>query len=198
MFVNSLLAASLLGSGACKSAEQPEEHLHDSPAMKMAPIPEDAYYIAADVQFMQGMIAHHGQAVVMAKMAPTHGANAQLLLFTQKIDLSQRGEIEIMERWLYERGQPVPDSLAHEHMNMPGMLTAEQLKQLDAAKGKEFDKLFLVLMIQHHEGALKMVADLQATPAAMQDFLLHGFATDVDVDQRAEINRMYQMLEAMG
>lgn len=161
-------------------------------------IPAGARYIVADVQFMQGMIAHHGQAVVMAKMAESHGANAQMLRFTQKIALSQRAEIRLMQNWLDERGQAVPDSNAHEHMMMPGMLTAAQLKELDAAKGKAFDKLFLVYMIQHHEGALKMVADLQAAPFSMQDALLNGFATDVDTDQRAEILKMHTMLDAMN
>jgi uncharacterized protein (DUF305 family) len=142
---------------------------------------------------MQGMIAHHAQAIAMAQMAASHGANPQLLRFTLKIDLSQRSEISIMQQWLRERNQHVPDSTAHQHMAMPGMLTAEQMKALDASRGAAFDKLFLELMIQHHEGAIKMVADLFAVnPSPEPD--LFGLATDIDFDQRAEIEKMYEML----
>jgi uncharacterized protein (DUF305 family) len=179
-----------------------DEHSHPTDSamsigMAEPVIPEGAMYIAADVKFMQGMIAHHGQAVVMAKMAASHGANEQLLRFTQKIDLSQRGEIELMQHWLYEAEQEVPDSSAHLHMVMPGMLTVEQMQELDSASGKNFDRLFLLYMIEHHEGALTMVEELQTTPLSMQDPLLSSFATDIDTDQRAEILRMHQMLNEM-
>jgi uncharacterized protein (DUF305 family) len=165
-------------------------------------------YTAADVQFMQGMIAHHAQALVMAAMAPTHGASAQVALFCRKILLSQRDEIELMQGWLRERGETAPDpSDPHAHhamdmdmsmgdhaMLMPGMLTAEQLAQLDQARDTTFDRLFLTFMIQHQEGALTMVAKLFDTAGAGQTPEIFGYATGVDADQRAEIARMQGML----
>jgi uncharacterized protein (DUF305 family) len=165
-------------------------------------------HTAADVQFMQGMIGHHAQAVVMAAMAPSHGASAQVSLFCRKILHSQRDEIELMENWLRERGERVPDpNDAHAGMHMamdmgkddhamlmPGMLTAEQLAQLDRARDTAFDRLFLTLMIQHHEGALTMVAKLFDSPGAGQTPEIFGYATGVDADQRAEIERMQGML----
>jgi uncharacterized protein (DUF305 family) len=165
-------------------------------------------YTAADVQFMQGMIAHHSQAIVMAAMAPTHGASAQVSVFCKKVLLSQRDEIELMQNWLRERSETVPDpNDAHGHdathmdmdmgdhaMLMPGMLTAEQLAQLGQARDTTFDRLFLTFMIQHHEGALTMVAKLFDTPGAGQTPEIFGYATGVDADQRAEIERMQGML----
>jgi uncharacterized protein (DUF305 family) len=164
-------------------------------------------YTAADVQFMQGMIGHHAQALVMAAMAPTHGASQQVQLFCRKITISQRDEIVFMREWLTERGQTVPDAGgAHAHMNMPGMdmsapqmlmpgmLSAAQLEQLDGARGADFDRLFLTDMIQHHEGALTMVAALFGSPGAGQTAEMFGYATGVDADQRAEIERMQGML----
>jgi uncharacterized protein (DUF305 family) len=163
-------------------------------------------YTAADVQFMQGMIAHHAQAIVMAAMAPTHGASAQVSRFCRKILVSQRDEIELMEDWLREHGETVPapgDAHAHHAMDMgkgdhemlmPGMLTAKQLEQLDQSRGSTFDRLFLTFMIQHHEGALTMVAKLFDSPGAGQTPEVFGFATGVDADQRAEIARMQDML----
>jgi uncharacterized protein (DUF305 family) len=161
-------------------------------------------HTAADVQFMQGMIGHHAQAVVMAAMAPSHGASAQVALFCRKILRSQADEIELMQNWLRERGERVPDpkdphagmdmSMAGHAMLMPGMLTAEQLAQLDQARDTTFDRLFLTLMIQHHEGAITMVAKLFDTPGAGQTPEIFGYATGVDADQRAEIERMQAML----
>ena len=164
-------------------------------------------YTAADVQFMQGMIGHHAQAVVMAAMAPTHGASAKVALFCRKVDISQRDEIVLMQTWLRDRGQAIPDPLAstaHDAMAgmdmgdhamlMPGMLTPEQLKQLDQARDTTFDRLFLTFMIQHHQGALTMVATLFDSPGAGQTPEIFGYATGVDADQRAEIERMEGML----
>jgi uncharacterized protein (DUF305 family) len=163
-------------------------------------------HTAADVEFMQGMIAHHGQAVVMAAMAPTHGASARIALFCRKILRSQSDEIELMQSWLRERGERVPDpndphagmdmSMGHEDhaMLMPGMLTAEQLAQLERARDTTFDRLFLTFMIQHHEGALTMVARLFDSPGSGQEPEIFGYATGVDADQRAEIARMQGML----
>jgi uncharacterized protein (DUF305 family) len=171
------------------------------PGMSMsAPvtIPKGAIFTEADVRFMQGMIAHHAQAIYMSRMAAGHGANPHLLKFTQKIDQSQRAEIKLMQDWLHRNSQSAPDTSSWRTMQMPGMLTADQLKQLDAAKGVEFDKAFLVLMIQHHNGALKMVSDLFATPLAAQDVDVSVFANDVQTVQTAEIGTMEQMLDNLG
>jgi uncharacterized protein (DUF305 family) len=161
-------------------------------------------YTPADVRFMQGMIGHHAQAVVMAEMAPSHGASSQVALFCRKILRSQADEIELMQGWLRDRGERVPDpkdphagmdmSMPGHMMLMPGMLTAEQLAELDRARGAAFDRLFLTDMIQHHEGALTMVAALFDSPGAGQTPEIFGFATGVDADQRAEIARMQAML----
>ena len=158
-------------------------------------IPKGAIYTEADVRFMQGMIAHHAQAIYMSRMAAAHGANPRVLKFANKIDQSQIAEIRLMQGWLLRNSQSAPDTSSWHTMQMPGMLTAEQLKELDAAKGVEFDKQFLVLMIQHHNGALKMVSDLFATPLAAQDVDVSVFANDVQTVQTAEIGTMQQMLE---
>lgn len=155
-------------------------------------------YTVADVRFMQGMIGHHAQAVDMAAWAPTHGAGPRLLQFTQKISISQRDEIGLMRRWLAARGQDVPDDAQARGMMMPGMLTAEQMAQLEAARGPEFDRLFLVFMIQHHGGALQMVDELMKSPGAAQDSDLFRFITDVDADQRDEIYVMSVWLAEIG
>lgn len=169
-----------------------------------ASVRRESRYTAADVRFMQGMIGHHAQAVVMATMAPTHGASAQVALLCRKILRSQADEIELMQGWLRDRAEPVPDptdphagmdpSMPGHQMLMPGMLTAQQLAALDRARGAEFDRLFLIDMIQHHQGALTMVATLFDSPGAGQTPEIFGFATGVDADQRAEIARMQAML----
>lgn len=155
-------------------------------------------YTVADVQFMQHMIGHHDQAIVMARMARTHDASPEVRRLAEKIEISQLDEIELMERWLTERGQAVPTEEQRKAMVMPGMLTPEQLAQLDAARGREFDRLFLEFMIQHHRGALAMVEALFADPAAAQDPDLFRFATDVDADQRDEIYVMQGMLALLA
>jgi uncharacterized protein (DUF305 family) len=165
-------------------------------------------YTAADVQFMQGMIAHHSQALDMCAMAPTHGAGEKVSLFCKKVIISQRDEIQLMQTWLRDRGEKVPDpndKMAHDMpgmkmdadaMLMPGMLTAAQMKQLDAAHGAAWDSTFLTGMIRHHGGALSMVAALFAAPGAGQTPEVFGFATGIDADQRAEIERMQGMLSS--
>lgn len=155
-------------------------------------------YTEADVRFMQDMIGHHEQAIAMARMAQTHGAGEEVRRLAQKIEVSQRDEIAMMENWLRERGQVVPDAEYRRTKHMPGMLTAEQLAELDAARGAEFDRLFLAYMIQHHGGALEMVAQLFATPGAGQDPDVFRFATDVDADQRAEIALMQALLDRLA
>ena len=157
-------------------------------------VPEGAIYTVADVQFMQGMIAHHAQAIHMSRMAEAHGANPRLLRLAQKIDQSQVAEIRIMQQWLVSNGQFAPDTSSWRTMKMVGMISDAQLAELDAAKGAAFDRLFLTLMIEHHEGALQMVKDLFATPRAGQEVDVNVFANDVVVVQTAEIGVMRQML----
>ena len=157
-------------------------------------IPKGALYTEADVHFMQGMIAHHAQAIYMSRLATSRGANPRLLKFANKIDQSQQAEIRLMQDWLVANKQSAPDTSSWRTMTMPGMLTPAQLATLDAARGAEFDKQFLNLMIQHHEGALKMVADLLATPLAAQDVDVSVFANDVVTVQTAVIDTMNEML----
>lgn len=163
-------------------------------------------YTASDVHFMSGMIAHHAQAVLMAGWAPSHGASPAVQALCERIVVGQRDEIVSMQRWLRERHEPVPEpdprgylmpGMDHP-MLMPGMLTPEQLAQLDGARGSEFDRLFLTFMIQHHRGALAMVRELLDTPGAARDGLLFQFASDVSADQLTEINRMTGMLNALS
>ena len=168
----------------------PTTHAHEAVAA-------GADHVPADVHFMQGMIGHHRQAVVMAAMAPTHGASERLRLFAHKIDLSQRDEMAFMVRWLEDRHLAVPDEHARMEMRMPGMLTDEQMQRLDGARGAEFDRLFLTYMIQHHRGALTMVGTLFDAPGGAQEPELFRFVSDVDADQRGEIDVMQQMLNAI-
>lgn len=169
------------------------------PGMPMGHImvPKGASYTVADVEFMQGMIAHHAQAIYMSKMAEAHGANPRLLKFTQKVDQGQTAEIYLMQEWLRRNGQFAPDTSSWRTHVMPGMLTADQLKTLEASRGTAFDRNFLEMMIQHHEGALKMVADLFATPGAGQDVDVNVFANDVVTVQTAEIGLMRRMLSEL-
>ena len=170
---------------------------HAGHAQTKVTVPEGANYTVADVEFMQGMIAHHAQAIHMSRMAEAHGANPRLLRLATKIDQSQVAEIRIMQEWLRSNGQVAPDTSSWRTMKMDGMLTEEQLKELDAAKGVAFDRLFLEYMIQHHEGALKMVKDLFASPRAGQEVDVNVFANDVVTVQTAEIGVMRQMLSQL-
>jgi uncharacterized protein (DUF305 family) len=157
----------------------------------------------SDVMFMQRMITHHAQAVEMTTLLKTRTINEDLKKLALRIELSQSDEIALMERWLRDRGQPVPDRhAAHQHgatstSGMPGMLTQEQLDQLAAASGVDFDRLFLEGMIRHHDGALVMVKDLLATPGAAQDSEIFAFISDVDTDQRMEMERMGMLLKEL-
>jgi uncharacterized protein (DUF305 family) len=151
-------------------------------------------FTAADVHFMQHMIGHHAQAIRMAELTHARGASTAVQRLAQKIHISQRDEIAMMTQWLKDRKQTAPaehDSMA---MMMPGMLTPQQFAQLSAARGADFDRLFLSFMIRHHEGALQMVDELFKSPGAAQDPDLFRFATDVDADQRDEIYVMEGML----
>jgi uncharacterized protein (DUF305 family) len=196
-----LLAAVLVLACSSSRTETPRashdmagHQMTDSGMSMPVDVPKGALYTAADVRFMQGMIAHHAQAIFMSRLAASHHANPRLLKFAQKIDQSQRAEIRLMQDWLRANNQFAPDTASYHTMMMPGMLTAEQVAELEKASGTEFDKQFLVYMIQHHQGALKMVADLLATPLAAQDVNVNVFANDVDVVQTAEIATMQQML----
>jgi uncharacterized protein (DUF305 family) len=154
----------------------------------------------ADVKFMQGMIGHHQQAVEMVALIPTHTTRPDMQLLGKRIDLSQQDEMKMMRRWLEVRGKEVPSEHAM-HMHgatlMPGMLTQEEMDRLTAAKGSEFDRLFLEGMMKHHGGAITMVNELFATPGAGQEVEIFSFASDVDADQRMEIDRMGAMLQAI-
>ena len=157
-------------------------------------IPKGAPYTKADVEFMQGMIAHHAQAIVMSRMAESHGANPQVMKLSNKIDQSQVPEIRIMQSWLTRNKQYAPDTSSWHHMTMPGMLTAAHLNEVDAARGVDFDRAYLRLMIQHHAGALKMVDDLFNSSLAGQEVDVNVFANDVVTAQTVEIGIMQRLL----
>jgi len=157
-------------------------------------IPKGALFTKADVEFMQGMIAHHSQAIVMSRMAASHGANPQVLKLSNKIDQSQVPEIRIMQGWLERNHQFVPDTSSWHNVVMAGMLTPEQLKELDAARGVDFDRAYLEMMIQHHAGALRMVDDLFNTSLAGQEVDVNVFANDVVTAQTTEIGIMQKLL----
>ncbi len=163
-------------------------------------------FTPADVRFMQGMIGHHAQALEMTAIVRAQSQNEGIRALAHRIELSQADEIKMMQDWLTARGQTLPDPHAH-HMAaaggaapmaalMPGMLTPAELAELAAARGPELDRRFLQFMIKHHEGALTMVKDLLATPGAGQEADVFAFASDVDADQRMEIDRMRAALGA--
>ena len=196
-----LATAALLSSACASSGARP------TPAPPAKVGIAAIKHTAADANFMRGMIHHHAQAVVMAKWAPTHGAGADLQRLAERIVVAQQDEIAMMQNWLKEKGEPVPeptpgpmrmtmpDGTTHD-MLMSGMLTDAELKQLDAARGAEFDRLFLTFMIRHHEGALDMVKELFAAPGAAQDEDTFRLASDVFADQTTEIRVLKEMLAA--
>ena len=175
-------------------------------------------FTEADVEFVTGMIGHHAQALIMSDLAPKNGASPQVQVLSARIINAQKDEIALMQQWLRDRGQPVPmvkidglnlmiemaapdgqaehdaHSMHTDHM-MPGMLTQQQLEELAAAFGPEFDRLFLAGMISHHGGAVTMVTDLFAADGAGQDEAVFKLASDIQVDQLTEIARMELMLE---
>jgi uncharacterized protein (DUF305 family) len=196
-----------LATASCQTAS-PDEHppivQPGAPGQPSRTIPASAAtdqsrirYTAADVRFMQGMIGHHAQAIEMTALVPTRTSRDTMKLLAQRIEISQRDEIAMMQGWLRARGQAPPDAHAHHQGGalMPGMLTAEEMAHLAAARGPAFDRLFLESMINHHDGALVMVKDLFATPGAGQDPEIFAFASDVDADQRMEIARMSALLK---
>jgi uncharacterized protein (DUF305 family) len=185
-----------------------------SPARASAQKPPS--YTAADVRFMQGMIGHHAQALAMTALIPTRSSRQDIRMLGQRITVSQKDEIAMMQQWLRDRHQQVPardaqpgrQTMAGNSMNMPGMamsdtlmpgmLTSEQLAELAKTNGDEFDKLFLADMIRHHEGALVMVKSLLGTTGSGQEAEVFRFASEVDTDQRAEIARMNALLDTLG
>ncbi len=157
-------------------------------------------YTGADIKFMQGMIGHHAQAVEMVALVPQRTASDAVRKLAQRIDVSQQDEMQMMREWLLARSQQIPDPRAHHMMGttlMPGMLTAEEMSRLAAANGAEFDRLFLEGMIKHHSGAITMVHELFATEGAGQTPEIFSYASDVDADQRMEIDRMDSMLREL-
>lgn len=195
----------LVGVGACSSAAATTSTPMPNPAPRTVQTSPEAIarvradsarlpYTEADVHFMSMMIGHHAQAVKIAAWAPTHGSNAAVQRLAERVVNAQQDEIITMQQWLADRQKPIPGINDHVHHEMPGMLTAAQLAQLDRARGAEFDRLFLTLMIQHHRGAVAMVKQLFNTTGAAQDQLVFKFASDVQVDQTTEVARMEQML----
>ncbi|MCX5756139.1 MAG: DUF305 domain-containing protein [Gemmatimonadetes bacterium] len=214
-----LWIAVLIVAAACHSAPQTKPIVlasgvgvvgNGSAAMTIALATADSAaraFAPADVDFMQGMIPHHAQAVQMAGWAPSHGARADVQRLCERIVVAQRDEIHMMRRWLGERAQAVPDSTAtrhvmkmggmvHEEM-MPGMLSDEEMAALEKARGVAFDRLFLNGMIRHHRGAIEMVTTLFSHGNAGHDETVFRFANDVVSDQSAEISLMLRMLETV-
>jgi uncharacterized protein (DUF305 family) len=193
----------VIAAAACTTATT-----HQASVSPVVQAPADSgrrSYTAADVQFVAGMIGHHAQAVQMAGWAPSHGASPAVRVLCERIVVAQNDEIAFAQRWLREHNQPVPPADPRGHvmpgmdhpMLMPGMLTPDQMAQLDAARGRAFDRLFLTFMIQHHQGALTMVGQLLAAPGAAENGPIFRFAADVNADQTTEIDRMTRMLDAL-
>ena len=216
--ISNFVVIALVGLGACQAApgpapgQPPASAQAQPPAIVQPGAPGQASAVVSsvpkfndnnftddDVKFMQGMIHHHGQAIAMVAMIATHTKSPELIAMGQKIQLSQSGEIESMKEWLTARKQTVPmlmedgTVMDHGEAPMPGMLTPEQMKALDAARGAKFDEMFLTGMIQHHKGALKMVLDVKAAGGG-NETNIGQFLNEVDNDQRAEIVRMYGLL----
>src|SRR5881296_274117 len=186
----------VIATAACAGAST-----HQTAVSPKAPVPAPA---RADVHFVSGMIGHHAQAIQMAGWAPSHGASPAVRVLCERIVVAQNDEIAFAQRWLREHQEFVPPADPRGHvmpgmdhpMLMPGMLTPDQMAQLDAARGREFDRLFLTFMIQHHQGAITMVNALFGTGAGEQEKVFR-FASDVFADQTTEIARMQKMLAAL-
>lgn len=160
----------------------------------------------ADVAFMTNMVPHHAQAVLFAGWAESHGASRAVRVMCERVVVGQRDEIFTMRNWLRSHGEPMPPAeyvrmrmaMDDDHEMMVGMLTEAQLDELDAARGTEFDRLFLTYMIPHHQGAVQMVDELFASFGGAQDDLVFKIASDISADQTSEIERMQSMLDAMN
>lgn len=223
-----VLLGAVIALDACATsrASGPTFQMGDAGAIARARADSLRYpYTKADIDFMSGMIHHHAQAITISRWAPSHGATPSVQRLTARIINAQADEITIMQTWLKDRNQvpPAVDSAGNVTMGghaghampghdmssmpgmaggampqMPGMLSDAQLKELDAARGTEFDRLFLTFMIQHHRGAVTMVKTLFEAPGAGQDETVFKFANDVEVDQSTEIKRMLSMMLEMG
>ena len=161
----------------------------------------DSSYTAADVEFLQGMIVHHYQAFLMSEMAPSRTNNQTILDLAGRIDASQIDEIDFMENWLTDRGKSIPDPtlMGHSHHHkMMGMATPEQMNKLEASNSTDFDRLYLNLMIRHHDGAIDMVDRLNEFPGSAYDPQLYEFVTDLENDQAVEIERMNGILISLS
>ena len=167
-----------------------------------------ADFTTADVRFMTMMITHHAQALVLSALAPTHGASEPVQTLAARITNAQKDEIATMERWLRDRDQPVPtididgtalrvNGKSVHGMDMAGILTQAQIDELDAARGPEFDRLFLTYMIEHHRGAVAMVDSLFGAEGAAQGEAAFRLASAINVDQNTEIDRMRRMLSTL-
>ncbi len=196
LFVGATALAALAATACVSAAQRPAASIPAAPAPG---------YTVADVHFMTGMIHHHAQAVLMAGWAPSHGASASLRALCERIVVGQGDEIVLIQRWLRDRHEMVPEGDASHDMMpgmehaplMPGMLTPAQLAQLDSARGPDFDRLFLTFMIQHHMGAIAMVNELFGSQGGGERGIVFRFASDVYADQTTEIARMNRMLDAL-
>jgi uncharacterized protein (DUF305 family) len=189
-----LLPFVILACAACAPAVAPAP----SEPVSQSAAPVRRGYVEGDVQFMQHMLVHHAQAVDMTGLVAERAQSDGVKLLARRIERSQDDEMARMRRWLSVRGEALPGAHAHHdpaHTGMAGMATPDEMARLRAASGAAFDRLFLELMIRHHEGALVMVAQLFATPGAGQEPELFQFASHIDADQRMEIDRMRRMLQ---
>lgn len=208
----------VIGAAACKSADTTTKTTSTSDHSEL----EDLYwarvdsarmsFTEADVKFMTGMIAHHAQALIMSRLAPENGANKEVQTLAARIINAQKDEISSMQQWLRDRDQPVPKieieglklmiEIENEpytsFRNMPGVLSREKIQELADARGSDFDRLFLKYMIEHHAGAVHMVENLFDTDGAAQDEAAFRLASDIQVDQRTEIDRMNMMLDELS
>lgn len=193
-----ILLALMLGACAARGPTPGAAEATTSSAEIQGPRHTDA-----DVRFVQGMLAHHGQALVMTALVEERTDTRSLRLLSERIEVSQRDEIQQMVQWLRARGAEVPNwegghgSHSAHHAGMPGILSEAQLARLSAASGAEFDRLFLEFMIEHHRGALTMVDALLATPASGQEVDIFRIASEIAADQAAEIQRMQRLLDAL-
>ncbi|HSJ24552.1 MAG TPA: DUF305 domain-containing protein [Longimicrobiales bacterium] len=199
-----LLAAPLLTLSACATAGSGGAGSADPPLLGAGAIPAPRPYSQADVHFMAGMIPHHAQAVKMAALVPDRSSREDVKILAERMAVAQGDEIALIRQWLADNNEDVPPADATHHvmdhggmqhaMLMPGMLTDEEMAQLEAARGAAFDRMFLTLMIRHHEGAIIMVNDLFGAAGAAQDDFIYKFASDVFADQTTEIHHMQQIL----
>jgi uncharacterized protein (DUF305 family) len=201
-----MLALAASGCGSASAVQKPAVIQPGAPGETSKVLPSGTAQsipqaTGADIAFMQGMIHHHAQALDMTDLLETRSQDPDMKKLAMRIKVSQTDEIKMMQHWLAARGQEAPDPRAH-HMEgmdhtvmMPGMLTADEMTRLAAAKGPAFDRLFLEGMIKHHGGALVMVQELFSTPGAGQQSDIFAFASDVEADQKMEIERMGAMLK---